>query len=249
MLDTTLPAARRRCATLPLEAARTALASPNASRGEASPVGTGVVAAVVLAAGSARRFRGAQKLLAEIPDGGPGDRSLVRRAVIELQRAGLGRLIVVIGRDGDRVRERLAGLELEIVNNPAYEEGMSTSLATGVRAALRRGPGIEGILIALGDQPLADGRIVPRLLAAFASGSGARIVAPRYGGIRGNPVLFSRDIANELVAVTGDRGAREVVERDSSRVYHVDFDCDPPLDVDTPEDLVRLAERLAVGRG
>ena len=249
MLDTDIPAARRRCATLPLEVVRTALASPSASRGEASHTATGLVTAVVLAAGNARRFGGAQKLLAEVPDGLPGDRSLVRRAVIELKRGGLDRLIVVIGRDGDRVRENLSGLELEIVSNPAYEEGMSSSLATGVRAALRRWPDPEGILIALGDQPLIDERIVPRLLAAFTLGSGARIVAPRYRGVRGNPVLFSGEIASELLAVSGDRGAREVVERDASRVHQIDFDFDPPLDVDTPADLARLAVRLARSGG
>jgi molybdenum cofactor cytidylyltransferase len=249
MLDTELPPSRRRCATLALEAARAALASSSASRGVASHQGASGVAAVVLAAGNARRFGGAQKLLAEVPDGGTGDRSLVRRAVIELQRGGLDRLIVVIGRDGDRVRERLIGLELEIVSNAAYEEGMSSSLRTGVRAALERWSDIEGILIALGDQPLTDDRILPRLLTAFGTGSVAPIVAPRYRGVRGNPVLFSREVAGELLAVTGDRGAREVVERDSSRVLQVDLDCEAPLDVDTPEDLVRLAGRLAAGGG
>lgn len=152
--------------------------------------------------------------------------------------------MVVVGREAVRVRECLAELGLEFVVNEAYEHGMSTSLRTGVAAALARWPDTAGLLIALGDQPLTDDRILPRLIAAFVSSTGARIVAPKYRGVRGNPVIFSRDVEGELAAITGDRGAREVIERDPARVHHVDFDTAPPVDVDTPGDLERLAREL-----
>jgi molybdenum cofactor cytidylyltransferase len=69
-------------------------------------------------------------------------------------------------------------------------------------------------------------------------------VAPRFRGNAGNPVLFSRALVPELLLVTGDRGARAVVERDPSRVEYVAFDRDAPLDVDTLDDLADLTGNL-----
>lgn len=239
-----IPDARRRCALLPLHALRRAV---TASRTADRPRRRGGLASIVLAAGRSLRF-GGQKLLAEVPNGELPRDTLVRLAVVLLQRPGIEHVLVVVGREGDRVRQALAGLDLDIVQNEAYADGMSTSLVAGVRGALERWPDAEGVLIALGDQPLTDDRVVPRLVETFAAGSGARIVAPRYRGERGNPVVFSRELVDELLAVTGDRGAREVIERDPRRVRYVDFDFPSPLDVDTPADLLRLYESLGTRR-
>lgn len=240
LLGASVPPARRRCAVLPIEAMRRALrtAAP-VTRPRRVPI-----AAILLAAGAARRFGGAQKLLAPVPDGGGTTVPLVRQAVVALHRAGLDRVVVVLGREGERVRASLSGMLLEFVTNDDYSAGMSTSLRMGVRAAVERWPDVGGLLIALGDQPLLDERIVDQLLDACASESHAPIVAPRYRGTRGNPVVFARDLVDELLAITGDEGARDVVERDPGRVVYIDFDSAPPVDVDTPEDLVRFREHL-----
>jgi molybdenum cofactor cytidylyltransferase len=196
---------------------------------------------VVLAAGGARRYGGDQKLVAEVPDAEGRRASLVRVAIGQLRRAGLCDVLAVVGHEEERVRSRLEGLGVEIVSNPAHANGMSTSVKAGVRAALERGPETAGILIALGDQPLLDEQIVPRLVDAFESSAGARIVAPRYRGVRGNPVVFSRELADELLAIDGDHGARAVIDRDPARVLTVDFESAAPLDVDTPDDLLRFS--------
>jgi molybdenum cofactor cytidylyltransferase len=245
MLGAEIPPARRRCAALPLETARRALEVAIGSSSRVRGAWVESIVGVVLAAGSAQRFGGAQKLLAEVPHADPAQASVVRLAVVALQRAGLRHLVVVTGRDGDRVRDRLHGLDVEIVNNDAYAEGMSTSVRSGVAAVLERFPEASGILIALGDQPLLDDRLVPSIAHAFESATGAQIVAPRYRGARGNPVAFSRELVRELLAVSGDQGARAVIERDPSRVLYVDFDIEAPIDVDTPDDIQRLANELS----
>jgi molybdenum cofactor cytidylyltransferase len=142
------------------------------------------------------------------------------------------------------VRESLAGLNLEFVSNENYQAGMSTSLTMGVRAAFHQWTDAAGVLIALGDQPLIDDRIVQRLIVAFESSTGARVVAPRYRGARGNPVVFSCELADELLEITGDQGARVVIERDAGRLKYVDFDIAAPVDIDTRQDLALLAAAL-----
>jgi molybdenum cofactor cytidylyltransferase len=144
------------------------------------------------------------------------------------------------------VRASVADLGSSFVMNAEFASGMSTSLRTGVEYVLERWPTADGLLIALGDQPVAGTGIVEVLVDHFRSEQGVKplIVAPRYRGELGNPVLFDCTLAPELLAVTGDRGARSVVERDPARVRHVDFDRTPPRDVDTPDDVTALSAEL-----
>ena len=207
-----------------------------------------MIVGVVLAAGSARRFDGTQKLLACVSNrSGERPEPLVRLAVLGLCEAGLDH-VVVLGREADAVRGCVAGLGSSFVVNEAYASGMSSSLVAGVQYALRQWPSADGLLIALGDQPVVGMGVVEMLVERFRSlpdeGQKPMIVAPRYRGELGNPVLFDRALAPELLAVTGDRGARRVVERDPTRVSYVDFDLPAPVDVDTPEDLSALSAEL-----
>lgn len=200
-----------------------------------------MITAILLAAGNARRFGGTQKLLARIRYDG-GIVPLVYASALGLAKAGLRRIVVVLGREAESVRRALGDLEVEFVFNGAYESGMSSSLRAGVTEATRCWPDSDGIMIALGDQPLGATPIAEQLIAAFEEGAngGNAIVVPRFRGTPGNPVIFGYRLAPELLAITGDRGARSVVERDASRVTHVDFDMEAPPDVDTIDDLRTL---------
>jgi molybdenum cofactor cytidylyltransferase len=205
-----------------------------------------MIVGVVLAAGSARRFDGTQKMLARVPNrNGERPVPLVRLAVLGLCEAGLDH-VVVLGREAEAVRACVADLGSSFVVNADFASGMSTSLRTGVEYVLERWPTADGLLIALGDQPVAGTGILEVLVEHFRPEQGVKplIVAPRYRGELGNPVLFDRTLAPELLAVTGDRGARSVVERDPARVRHVDFDRTPPRDVDTPDDVTALSAEL-----
>lgn len=236
MLGDLVPVARWRCATLPLETLHRALAS---LEGVAREAGEQVIA-LLLAAGRARRFGGAQKLLAPVPDEHGELVPLVRRTAAALKRGGVARIVVVLGREADTVQGSLAGLGLEFTTNEEYESGMSSSLRAGLRAGISRWPDAKAVMVALGDQPLDDETIVRSILGAFSTSDRALIIAPRYGGVRGNPVLFARDVVPELSGVMGDRGGRDVIDRDPARVVYVDFDIPTPTDVDTPDDLERL---------
>jgi molybdenum cofactor cytidylyltransferase len=204
-----------------------------------------VIATVLLAAGAARRFDGSQKLLAELPVDG-GQTPLLRHTAQGLLEAGLSRLVVVIGRDADAVRRSLAGLELRFVTNPGYASGISSSVCAGVTEAMRLWPEAAWLSIALGDQPLGRTGVVETLVRVCANAgtesNAPRIIAPRFRGNAGNPVFFASELAPELLALSGDRGARRVVERDPARVRYVDFDIPAPLDVNTVEDLATLRE-------
>jgi molybdenum cofactor cytidylyltransferase len=189
-----------------------------------------MIAAVVLAAGLSRRM-GRSKLVLPI-----GGQPVIRHAVEGALRGGVDRVLVVVGPGGAEIKQALAGLPVEFAVNPRPEEGQGASISAGV-AALP--PATEAALVVLGDQPGIEPRVVHELIAMFRRIDKA-IVAPRYRGQQGNPVLFGREALPELIALTGDRGARMVVERSADRVAFVDFDLPMPADIDTPEDYDRL---------
>jgi molybdenum cofactor cytidylyltransferase len=190
-----------------------------------------VIAAVVLAAGSSTRF-GAQKLLARLGDG-----TVVRSAVSRAAASGVDETIVVTGADAEAVAAALDGLGVRVVVNPDAAAGMSASIAAGVAACAA---GTRALLIVLGDQPLVPAEAYAAVLAGYGTG-GASIVAPRYtGGVRGHPVLFGAELFEELQSLRGDRGAREVIERDARRVRIVDVPFPAPVDVDEPAALAAL---------
>jgi len=178
-----------------------------------------VIAAVVLAAGLARRM-GRQKLLLQLQG-----KAVVRWSVEHL----LGHVedvVVVTGPDDTAIREALGDLAVRFAVNPRPQDGQGTSIAAGV-AALK--PWTTAALIALGDQPRMPGAVVPALLDA-----------PVYRGVQGTPVLFSSEVFGELRTLKGDAGARAVVKENPERVETVAFDLAMPPDVDTPEDYAKL---------
>ena len=188
-----------------------------------------MIAGIVLAAGFARRM-GRQKLLLQL-QGKP-----VVRWAVERLAAHVDDVVVVTGQDDAPVREALAGLAVRYAVNPNPQAGQGSSIAVGV-GALK--PWTRAALIALGDQPRIPEAVVSRLLEAFAR-SGKAIVVPVYRGTQGTPVLFASEVFPELRTLTGDAGARAVVQARPERVESVPIDAPMPPDVDTPEDYARL---------
>jgi molybdenum cofactor cytidylyltransferase len=195
------------------------------------------VAAIVLAAGRSSRM-GANKLLAEL-DGVP----LVRHATVAALASAARPVVVVVGNEAARVRAALAGLEVIFVDNPDFATGMASSLRAGVAAV----PEAAGALVCLGDMPRVTAAHLAALLGAFAEAhDDGAIVVPTCDRKRGNPVLWGRGRFAEIADLTGDVGARALIERHPAAVHWVALD-DPAIlvDVDTPDALASLRGRPA----
>jgi molybdenum cofactor cytidylyltransferase len=188
-----------------------------------------MIAGIVLAAGLARRM-GRQKLSLQLQG-----KAVVRWAV-ERVLGHVEDVVVVTGPDDTAIRQALGDLAVRFVANPRPQDGQGTSIAVGV-GALK--PWTRAVLIALGDQPRVPAVVVRTLLDAFQR-SGKAIAAPVYRGVQGTPVVFSSEVFGELRALTGDAGARAVVQAHPERVEAVAFDLAMPPDVDTPEDYAKL---------
>src|SRR5262249_23641961 len=140
------------------------------------------IAAIVLAAGSSSRM-GPHTKLAEHIDG----KTIIARVVEAAITGGARPVIVVTGFEADRIEAALQGLAVTVAHNPAFAEGMSTSIKTGLKGLPANS---DGALIMLGDMPEVNAGDLEALIAAFAQKGREAICVPVRDGRRGNPVLW-----------------------------------------------------------
>jgi molybdenum cofactor cytidylyltransferase len=194
------------------------------------------VAAIVLAAGQSRRMEGGAKQMATL-----GGKPLVRIAV-EAALASRARPVrVVVGHLAEKVRSALAGLPVEVVENPRYADGLATSLRAGL-AALPAD--VDAALVLLADMPEIDAGMIDRLIDAFDPRAGALIVVPTVAGKRGNPVLWSSRFFADLMAVAGDTGGRRLIGANADAVAEVELGAAAGRDIDTRADLAAIGGSL-----
>ena len=148
--------------------------------------------------------------------------------------------MVVVPPESAALRAALSGLPVRFVENAASHEGMASSIRAGVAALA---PEVEAVVIALGDQPTLDPRVARRVVAAWrAARARVRAVTAAYADGRGHPTLFAAELFPSLLALEGDRGARDLLDALDDAVVTVEVADPRPVDVDTPAALAALVD-------
>lgn len=204
----------------------------NASSVSAAPLRFG---AIILAAGSSSRMGTPKQLL---PVGG---QPLVVRAVEAALASSAWPVIVVLGAHAEKIRPLLARYPVLVAENPGWAEGMASSLRTGIATLRQFSRLIDGTLVALCDQPAFSADIIARLVDTQRA-TGRSVVAARYNGRQGAPALFLREHFPTLATLTGDAGARALLNGAPDQVAALDLP-ELALDLDTPEDYAAIQTR------
>jgi molybdenum cofactor cytidylyltransferase len=167
-----------------------------------------------------------------------GGRPLVVRAVEAALASSAWPVIVVLGAHAEKIRPSLARLPVLAVENAAWPEGMASSIRTGIAALRQFTRKLDGAIVALCDQPAFSADAISRLIAAQRQ-TGRSIAAAQYLGRCGAPALFMRMHFDALASLTGEEGARNLLNGDPGSVAAIEM---PELaaDLDTPEDLARF---------
>jgi molybdenum cofactor cytidylyltransferase len=201
------------------------LSSPSAPR----------IAAIILAAGKSARM-GSNKMLADYR-GSP----MVRATVANVLASSVDEVVVVTGHEKENVVAALTNLNVRFVHNPDFAQGLATSLGAGIKAIAGQA---DAAVICLADMPLVDASIIDRLIAAYNPTENRNIIAPTYRGKMGNPVLWGAEHFPHLTSLSGDKGARHLIEEFKSEAVEVEADTDAVLrDADTAEMLLEMQGR------
>jgi molybdenum cofactor cytidylyltransferase len=195
------------------------------------------VSAILLAAGTSARMGQAKQLLPL------GSSTVLAQTLEHARAAAVDEVVLVLGSSAESIRHQLPKTLLDgvkVVVNHSYEQGMASSLRSGLSAL---DPQTAAALILLGDQPFTLPQTLDRILQAYRD-SGAQIVIPTHQGTRGNPVLLDRSLFSEAMALEGDVGCRAIFKNHLGGIVNVEVeDIGVLLDLDNREDYERLAKK------
>ena len=190
-----------------------------------------MISAIILAAGESLRMGVQNKLLLQIDS-----EVLIRKFVKSVSNSLVDAVLVVVGFEAEKIKAVLHDQAVKFVENPSYEEGMTTSIQSGVKASSNES---TGLMICLADMPFAETSDLNLLIQAFndyRSTESSLIIVPVFQGKRGNPVLFSEVFRDKILTHKGE-GCREIVRQFPHYVKEVSMENDNLLrDIDTPED-------------
>lgn len=174
------------------------------------------VEAVVLAAGLSSRMK-KNKLLLEL-----NDKKIIQHVLQNIQDSYINRITVVVGHEKERVMDSIREYQVRILDNPDYAIGMSTSLKTAVKHILSE-ENSEAIMIFTGDMPFIKVNTINAVIDKYKKTKGLLDV-PRYNDRRGHPVLIDKKLLPELLNISGDVGARLVLQKHQDKIEWVDVD-------------------------
>lgn len=201
------------------------------------------VACLLLAAGQSRRMEGKNKLLQDL-----GGRSVLKRTMDEISRAGFSRILAVTGYESPAVGAEVDAMDFPHVQNFRFSSGMHSSIRRGLETLMRESGSVarsDFFAVCLGDQPFLRACDYAALIAATRANPSAKLIVPVIGGQRGQPTLISMSLVDEILAhEDDDRGCRYLFEKYPA--LSVDLGPSAPAfafhDVDTPAALALARE-------
>ena len=197
------------------------------------------VAGIILAAGASTRF-GRPKQLLRL-----NGKYLLEWVLDATLNSNLNRIVLVLGAAHQQIVEalgqKLRHPKLSVEINPEFLIGQSSSLRIGLSKVLND---FAAVMFLLADQPLLNSTIINSLLNNFWH-DGKDIGIPTCRGKRKNPAIFSRRFYRQLMDISGDTGARQLIEKNPADVSSVEI-ANPMYfwDIDTEQDVERLEKQL-----
>jgi molybdenum cofactor cytidylyltransferase len=189
------------------------------------------VGAIILAAGGSARLGQPKQLLVVRGE------TLIRRVVRAANEAGCDPIVVVAGEGREAIRNELKATPATVVENKEWRRGIGTSIRRGIEAI--SGP-IEAVILLTCDQPMVDGSVLTRLIAAREE-TGRPIVASSYANTLGVPALFDHSLFDALLRLPDDSGAKTLIAARPDDVGSIAFE-EGAVDVDTSQDFERLKQ-------
>ena len=170
-----------------------------------------MISAILLTAGQSKRMNGENKLTKEIK-GSP----LIKLSVKNILASSINELIVVLGYQKEIIEKLIDKNEkIKFVFNKDFESGMASSIKTGLNNLSEK---TEAFFICLGDMPMVNHDIYNQLIK---SKDNKEIIVPTYKGQQGNPVLFNKSMKEKVIDISGDIGAKKILELNKDKILNL----------------------------
>lgn len=189
---------------------------------------------IILAAGSSSRLGEPKQLLQY------GNVNLIQRAVTEARATDARKVIVVLGSNADEIGKTLSNIEVEIVRNENWTEGIGSSIRAGV-GFVESDTSVDGVILMVCDQPYVSSAFLMELMRHQQT-SGKPVVAAQYKNTIGTPVFFHRSFFPQLKSLEGDAGAKKILLDHNDQVFKVKFPLGD-IDIDTRHDYEMLVQK------
>ena len=187
------------------------------------------IAVLIMAAGQSSRMKGIKQLL---PWNGTTLLQHTLNTILDIKK---NKVFMVLGANSDLIEAELKLVKqpVALIKNEKWQKGLGSSIACGIDFILEQEHTIDGILICLADQPLLTDVYYKKLLQIFRTNEVA-IVATKYPNKSGVPAVFSTKIAQELIHLNEDYGARRIMSKYKDNMIVLDAG-EQIIDIDTPE--------------
>jgi len=193
---------------------------------------------VLLAAGMSSRLGRPKQLLAYQGD------YLLSHAIKATEQVKDAVTAVIIGAEAELLLNEIKNLDVKVVLNQQFKEGMSSSIRCGVQYIQDYDRNIENIIMMVCDQPYVNGAHILKLIACHEA-TGAKIVASTYSDRKGVPALFNKQLFPELLRLKGDTGAKELIKKYNVETATVFLPLGE-IDIDTEENYNMLINASSV---
>ena len=189
---------------------------------------------IVLAAGASTRMNQPKQLLQF------EGKTLLRRAVETVIESNYKPVVVVLGANFERTKAEIEDLGVEIILNNDWQSGLSSSIKIGIEKLLEIAPGIAAVVIMLADQPFVTSNHLNLFAEKFYQ-SNSTVIAAEYNQTTGVPALFSREVFDDFNKLSGDKGAKMIIEKHYESLTTIMLP-EAAFDIDTPHDFINLRQ-------
>lgn len=194
------------------------------------------IGVLILAAGAAFRMNEAKMLLAF------ESTTILGHIVDEVKASKPDHICLVTGYYHKEIVEAIDTSGLFIVHNEHWREGMASSISRGIREMTKKYPALSSVIIVVSDQPHLNRKVINEMVASHDK-TKKGIVAAQYGKVTGTPVLFEKKYFSRLTELTGDAGAKSILQQHKTDIATVEFSLGA-IDIDTPEDYEKLSGKI-----
>lgn len=188
---------------------------------------------LIIAAGNSSRL-GEPKQLLKFKG-----KTLLRNVVEEAIKVS-DSVIVVTGSNHSQISKEIEDLKVIIIENINWNEGMGSSIKIGISQLLNEFPEVQNIIVSVCDQPFIESAVFSDLIQ-MQKDSHKGIVASKYSDTLGTPVLFTKKYFEELSKLSGQEGAKKMIQKFKDDIAEINFE-KGAIDIDTQSDYQKLMQ-------